>query len=181
MFTWWNVVPDSERQQWTLNPFASVGPLKFGMSPDAVSEALSDITRESQRNTFHRGPGETRSIATEGRYRKFGLDLYYRDERLAGIVVNALHGPQVRVAGVKLVGQVPSVLEQWMVDRAENRPDAELIWMAAGLPASESLGIIIGVQRAGDHLLTKPIFIPEEALVDGYSEWLPSKAWSRYY
>ncbi|MBO0803348.1 MAG: hypothetical protein J2P25_09800 [Nocardiopsaceae bacterium] len=181
MFTWWDVVPDGERQQWTLDPFTSVGPLDFDMSPHAVSKALSNFTGEPQRHQFLQRQGETRSIVTEGSYRKFGLYLYYRDERLAGIVVNALHGPQVLVEGVKLVGQVPSILEQWMVGRAENRPDTELIWMAAGMPASESLGLIIGVQRAGDHLITKPIFMPEEALVDGYSEWLPNKAWTRYW
>jgi hypothetical protein len=182
MFTWWDITPDSERQQWTLTPFTSIGPLNFGMSPDAVSAALGHIAGESQRHTYYQRPGETGKTIIEGAYQKFGLDLYYRDERLTGIVVNALHGPQILIENVALVGQVPSVLEQWMVDRAETiGSDTELIWMGAGMPASESLGIIIGVQRAGDNLLTKPIFMPEEALLDGYSEWLPSKAWSQYY
>lgn len=39
----WYVVPDSERKQWTLEPFASVGPLRFGMSPGEASAALGGV------------------------------------------------------------------------------------------------------------------------------------------
>lgn len=62
---------------------------------------------------------------------------------------------------VALVGQVPSALEQWMLDRAETRePYTELTYMSAGVPASESLGIVIDVQRVDDHLITRPVFVP---------------------
>ncbi|MCX5096643.1 hypothetical protein OOK36_49625 [Streptomyces sp. NBC_00365] len=50
MFKWWDVLPDNERQRWTLDPFVSVGPLSFGMSPGEVSQALSDVTAEPQRH-----------------------------------------------------------------------------------------------------------------------------------
>jgi hypothetical protein len=39
----WDILPDSEREQWTLEPFARVGPLRFGMSPDEASAALGGI------------------------------------------------------------------------------------------------------------------------------------------
>jgi hypothetical protein len=114
----------------------------------------------------------------EGIYRTFGLHLYYRDEALAGVVVDALRGPQVSVAGRALVGRVPSVLEQWLIDRAEARPpNTELVYMGAGVPASESLGVTINVQREGDRLLTRPMFYPAEAL-DDLSHWLPRDAWT---
>ncbi|MER7177956.1 hypothetical protein ABT404_00400 [Streptomyces hyaluromycini] len=179
MFTWWHVPADDERQQWTLDPFVSVGPLGFGMGPGEASEALSAVTGEAQRHRLRRRPNEAVAVVEEGEYREFGLTLYYREERLAGVVVDALRGPQVFVEGVALVGRVPSVLEQWMLDRAEARePNAELSYMDAGVPGSDSLGVVLDVQRAGDHLLTRPVFVPREAL-DDLSHFLPREAWSR--
>jgi hypothetical protein len=178
MFKWWDVLPDDERQQWTLDPFVSVGPLRFGMSPREVSEALSDVTAESQQHTLRRLATAAVATVEEGDYRKLGLKLYYREERLAGAVIDALRGPQVFTDGVALVGRLPSVLEQWMVDRAEARePYSELTYMNAGVPGSETLGVVIDVQRAGDHLLTRPVFIPPEAM-DDLGHFLPRQAWS---
>ncbi|MFF4314698.1 hypothetical protein [Streptomyces sp. NPDC001507] len=179
MFEWWHVLAEDERQGWTLDPFMSVGPLGFGMAPDEASEALSGVTGEAQRHTRSRRTNETAHVVAEGEYREFGLKLYYREERLAGVVVDALRGPQVFVEGVALVGQVPSVLEQWMLDRAEVRePYTELSYMDAGIPGSSSLGVVLDVQRAGDHLLTRPVFVPREAL-DDLTHFLPREAWSR--
>ncbi|WP_017587978.1 hypothetical protein [Nocardiopsis ganjiahuensis] len=179
MFNWWQVLADDERQQWTLDPFVSVGPLAFGMTPNEISEALSGVTSEDQRHRFRCPANETVDIIVEGVYQKFGLELYYQQERLAGVVVDALRGPQVFVEGEALVGRSPSALEQWMLDRAENRePYSELTYMSAGVPGSDSLGAILDVQRAGDHLLTRPVFVPREAL-DDLSHFLPRNAWSR--
>ncbi|MEU1696148.1 hypothetical protein [Streptomyces hirsutus] len=179
MFRWWNLLPDDERQQWTLDPFVSVGPLRFGTSPGEVSEALSGVTAESQRHTHHRhATGGVYTVA-DGEYREFGLKLYYRQELLAGVVVDALCGPQVFADGMALVGQAPSTLEQWMVDRADARESyAELSYMDAGVPGSDTLGVVIDVQRAGDHLLTRPVFVPAEAM-DDLPHFLPGKVWSR--
>ncbi|MFD5588966.1 hypothetical protein ACFWII_34885 [Streptomyces sp. NPDC127063] len=178
MFRWWDVLADDERRQWTLDPFVSVGPLGFGMSPSEVSEALSSVTGESQRHRLRRPGTETVGIVVEGEYREFGLKLYYREERLASVAVDALRGPQVRAEGVALVGRVPSVVEQWMIDRAESRePCAELSYMDVGVPGSESLGVVIDVQRAGDHLLTRPVFVPRQAM-DDLPHFLPREAWS---
>jgi hypothetical protein len=105
------------------------------------------------------------------------VHVYYRYERLAGVVIDALRGPQVSVAGMALVGKVPSALEQWLIDRAEERPsEAELSYMSGGVPGSDSLGVTINVQREGDRLLTRPVFYPAEAL-DDLSNWLPSDVW----
>lgn len=179
MFKWWDVLPDNERQRWTLDPFVSVGPLSFGMSPDDVSQALSDVTPEPQRHARGWSAAETVSRVGDGVYQEFGLKLYYRQERLAGVVVDALRGPQVFAEGMALVGRVPSVLEQWMIERAETRePCTELSYMDAGVPGSGTLGVVIDVQRAGDHLLTRPVFIPPEAM-DDLPHFPPASAWSR--
>jgi hypothetical protein len=117
MFRWSDVVPDDERQQWALDPFVSVGPLGFGMSPDEVSAALSRVTEESQSHRFHMARLETTPTVTQSEFRKFGLQLYCRQ------------------------------------------------------------GVVIDVQRAGDHLITKPVFVPRESM-DDLSHWLPREAWS---
>ncbi len=70
-----------------------------------------------------------------------------------------------------------------MVDRHRHadtgEPDAELVFFGAGVLGSESLGVVIDVQRAGDHLLTRPVFLPFEAVDYGFSDWLSRDAWSR--
>lgn len=39
----WDVLPDSERQQWTFDPFVRVGPLRFGMGSGETSAVLGGI------------------------------------------------------------------------------------------------------------------------------------------
>jgi hypothetical protein len=174
---WWHVLPDEERQQWTSDPYKAVGPLRFGMSPAEVADVMRGVTEETERQQKAARAGEAWRVV-EGTFQEFGLHLYYTDERLAGVVVDALCGPQVRADGMALVGRVPSVLEQWMLDRAKTRPpETELVHMSAGIPASESLGVTINVQREGDRLLTRPIFYPAEAC-DDLAHWLPREAWA---
>jgi hypothetical protein len=55
---WWKVLPDDERQQWTLDPFASVGLLRFDASPGEVSQALGTVTGDSQVDTHGRDVGQ---------------------------------------------------------------------------------------------------------------------------
>lgn len=110
-----------------------------------------------------------------------GLTFHYgREERLRGISVDALKGPQIYAEGVALVGRVPSDLEQWIVDRAGIRePFSELFYANLGQPGSRSLGVVIGVQRAGDRLLTRPVFLPAGAM-DAPVSFLPSEAWATH-
>jgi hypothetical protein len=175
---WWHVLPDDERQQWVLDPFVAVGPLRFGMSPAEVADAMSGATAESGQRTTSWPAGGGVSAVVEEVFREFGLHLYYKREHLAGVVVDALCGPQVFVDGVAVVGQVPSVVEQWLLDRADTLPPyTELEYMSAGVPGSLSLGVTVNVQREGDRLLTRPVFYPAEA-IDDLSHWLPREAWS---
>ncbi|MFI5763987.1 hypothetical protein ACIA8F_23990 [Streptomyces sp. NPDC051563] len=84
----------------------------------------------------------------EGRYGEFGLHVYYREERLAGIAVDALCGPQVSADGAALADRVPSVVERWILDRAESR-GPEVSYLSAGVPCSESPGQPIPGRSAG--------------------------------
>ncbi|MFF0413429.1 hypothetical protein ACFYUY_23705 [Kitasatospora sp. NPDC004745] len=173
---WWHVRAEDERQQWTQDPFVSVGPLRFGMSAAEVADTMSGVTQDGGDRRVT-GPEDT-WVVSQCRYREFGLELFYRERRLSAVVVDALRGPQVIADGMALVGRVPSELEQWMWERADSLPpETELAFMSAGVPCSESLGVTINVQRAGDRLLTRPIFYPAEALHD-LPHWLPQEAWA---
>ncbi|MGW3229487.1 hypothetical protein [Kitasatospora sp. NPDC001095] len=85
----WDVLPDGEREQWMLEPFESVGPLRFGMLIDEVSDILSRRTDDLQR---YSGPclAEDPYGLVTGRYRSFGFTLYYWDERLRGANVEGV-------------------------------------------------------------------------------------------
>ncbi len=176
----WDVLPDSGRRRWLLEPFESVGPLRFGMRPEEVTAALGGIARNPQHCT--------RAALSRGRYGTvkgecwgLGLMFYYGlEERLRGIAVDALKGPQVVADGTALVGRVPSELEQWIVGRSETRePFSELFYVNLGEPGSRSLGVVICVQRAGDRLLTRPVFLPADAM-DAPVSFLPPEAWTTH-
>ncbi|NUU23836.1 MAG: hypothetical protein HOV68_20390 [Streptomycetaceae bacterium] len=173
MFEWWEVLPDSERRQWALDPFVSVGPLRFGMSPDDVSKSLNGFTPVPQKFTV-----QDRDCRWRGEHRELGLVMYYgAEERLRGVVVDALRGPQVFADERPLVSRAPSELEQWLRDRAARRePYSELSYLAAGIPGSQTLGVVVSVQRAGDRLITRPVFLPTEAMED-VPHFLPAEVW----
>ncbi|MGE7434191.1 hypothetical protein [Kitasatospora sp. NPDC001175] len=167
----WDVLLDSDRQQWTLDPFVSVGPLRFGMSPGEASAALGGV------RAGMRQPHPRWDVACHT-HSEVGLKLYYAAERLCGVSVDARRGPQVVVDGAALVGQVPSELEQWLFERAESRePYTELFYLPGAEAGSLTLGVVLCVQRAGDRLLTRPVFLPADAMDDVYHQ-LPAEAWA---
>ncbi|MGW4891371.1 hypothetical protein ACWEQL_03755 [Kitasatospora sp. NPDC004240] len=170
----WDVLPDSERQQWAFDPFVSVGPLRFGMSSDEASAALGGVRATVRQHDSHW------NIACHT-YLRLGVKLYFvADESLCGVSVDALRGPQVLADGVALVGRVPSELEQWLFDRAESRETrTELFYLPGAEAGSLTLGVVLCVQRAGDRLVTRPVFLPAEAMEDVY-HYLPSDAWAMF-
>jgi hypothetical protein len=113
----------------------------------------------------------------QGMYAGVGM-LYYQDERLRGVSIDALRGPQVFADGVALVGKVPSELTKWLEDRAEVREIyTELFYLPSGDPGSLTLGVAMCVQRSGDRVVTRPVFLPADSLDDVYHQ-LPGEAWS---
>lgn len=168
----WDVLPDSERQQWTLNPFVNVGPLQFGMSADEASAALGGLRATEYRNAPRLG------IACHTHF-EAGLKLYFAaDKGLCGVAADALRGPQVLADGAALVARAPSELEQWLFDRADERePFTEAFYMPGGEAGSLTLGVVLCVQRSGDHLLTRPVLLSADVLDDAYHR-LPAEAWT---
>ncbi|MER8231049.1 hypothetical protein [Streptomyces sp. NPDC094049] len=170
----WDVLPDRERQQWTFDPFVSVGPLRFGMSSDAAASVLGGA-RATVRQHYSHG-----NIACHA-YPRMGLKLYFSaGESLCGISVDALRGPQVPADGEPLVGKVPSELEQWLFDRADSAETrTELFYLPGAEAGSLTLGVVLCVQRAGDRLLTRPVFLPADAMDDAF-HYLPGDAWAMF-
>ncbi|MFK0108662.1 hypothetical protein [Streptomyces sp. NPDC091217] len=167
----WDVLPDSERQQWTLDPFVSVGPLRFGITSDEASAALGGVPATERER-------DTRWDVACHTYSPLGLKLYFAAGCLRGVSLDARRGPQVHVDETALAGQVPSELEQWLFDRAESREAfTELFYLPAAQAGSLTLGVVFCVQRAGDHLLTRPVILAAEAMNDVY-HYLPKEAWA---
>ncbi|MFF4800211.1 hypothetical protein ACFY1U_17665 [Streptomyces sp. NPDC001351] len=172
----WDVKPDGERLRWALEPFVGIGPLRFGMDPTQVAAALGQETADYS-TTIPWGD----TVTCQERFTGVGLMAYYADEtRLAGATVDACLGPQVLVDGTALVGRAPSEMEQWLIDRAEARePYSELFYMPGADPGSQTLGLVMCAQRAGDVVLTRPVFLSSEWIDDVYHR-LPASEWATF-
>ncbi|MFJ5712766.1 hypothetical protein [Streptomyces sp. NPDC093105] len=84
-----------------LDPLVGLGPLRFGMSPPEVREALDGAV----------------PVVTQGRegderwqrYREEGVTAVYGPvPRLVAVAVDAMTGPMVRLGDVELIDRVPS-------------------------------------------------------------------------
>lgn len=155
----WDVLAETEREQWAYTPSLSVGPLRFGMSHDetagvmnAFAATFSALRREiddTQKAEFRRRGEPAYATAVTAYYGK--------SEGLYCVVADARYGPQVTLDGVRLVGSVPSQLEEQFLDYLLSRGIPPQ-YTPEGDPAADELGIIMRVQRAGDVVLSRPVF-----------------------
>ncbi|MFD5421658.1 hypothetical protein ACFWJT_26950 [Streptomyces sp. NPDC127069] len=165
----WEVKKDEDRGEWLYEPLVCVGRLEFGMPLAEASSLLSGLPPLP-------GRPDDWVMDTEDSFPELGVTLYGTDRgRLAAVAVDALRGPQVKAAGMPLVGQVPSVIEQWLGEYNERHGFEHRYSPDGGLVSAE-LGVFIRVQRAGDFLLTRPIFLAREWTGDMWdcmhlSEW----------
>ncbi|KOU57187.1 hypothetical protein ADK97_05290 [Streptomyces sp. H021] len=147
-----------------------------------MTHALSATTADVQSFRIATLP-DGREVRTIGQFRKLGLTLFYdREERLEGLTVDGLVGPQVLAEGVALTGRTPSEVEKWIVERAETQyadDEFELGYLGTGVPGSWSLGIVVNVQRRDDRLITRPVIFAEHVLDDAH-HILPQQAWVIY-
>ncbi|MEU4955484.1 hypothetical protein [Streptomyces lavendulae] len=153
------------------------------MTPDEAADVMRQCTTEVQLHTVATRASDGRQVRIIGDYLNFGLTLFCtRNERLEGLTVDALIGPQVWVEGVAQAGRVPSEVERWMVERAQSRfPDDEdeIEYLGIGVPGSGSLGVFVNVQRYVDRLVTRPVIFAEHVWDDA-QHILPQQAWSVY-
>jgi hypothetical protein len=163
----WEVKADAQRDHWDFVPFVSVGPLRFGMS---CGEALAVLAEPEEL------PDSASQLeASETSYRD--VTMYFANGRLYCVAIDALVGPQVTVDSTTLVGRVPSKVEQWILHYAE-RQHVELRYTHAGDPHLPDLGLIVRAQRAGDVVLSRPVFLDDRADVSW--DYVPTREWHSF-
>jgi hypothetical protein len=167
----WDVKQDDERDQWAFRPLLGVGPLRFGASHDEVVVALGG----AMANPTHGDPGQ--GTCVEAEFGDLGVTAYYAGGRLFCVAVDALVGPQVSLGGLKLVGRVPSEAETAVIEYAK-ACGAGIEYTHAADPGLPGLGLILRVQRAGDVVLTRPIFLDQPDAVSW--DYVPDHEWSRF-
>ncbi|MGW1538338.1 hypothetical protein [Streptomyces aureus] len=152
---------DSERAQWTLTPFERVGPLRFGMSLEAVAtemEAAAFVGKEAPMSRSGALVGQT-CFHPKGKLSPLhAVTAYTRQTgELAAVAVDALRGPQVTIDGMRLIGQVPSQLEDRFDEYTQAR-GPEFRISVGGEPNIGRTGLMVRAQRARDILLTRVFF-----------------------
>ena len=163
----WRIAQEEERAEWTFTPYVGVGPLHFGMTLEEIIRALAE--RPS-------GPLSRNGQLVYADFRDNGIRALFRGGRLGCVAVDALTGPQVRLDAVPLTGCAPSRVEAWLSHRA-TRPHG-LVYSVAADPVSTDLGLAIRPQRAGDIVLSRPLFL----LHDWLDLWhaLPAEEWNHW-
>lgn len=182
----WGVLDDAHRIQWSFAPFEGVGPLKFGMTHAEAKSTVDGVLR----TTVSQGVSgdevwaefdlEQRPAA--GSYGPAVTVYYDQSIGLAGIAVNALRGPQVTLDGMRLVGQVPSRLEDQFTDYLSTC-NMELDYSQCADPCSAQLGLVLRVQRAGDLVLSRPVMVAEswaDRCWDTTEGCIPRREWKTF-
>lgn len=145
-----------EREPWDQRPDVGVGPLRFGMSPIQVAQALAlaePLTRVG-------GPYGQEDYSN-------GVKAFYDEGMLACVALDAVIGPQVHLAGFPLAGSDSGQGQQFLLDHAAEHGNWILFTPDASLALTD-LGILLRDQQVGDARLTRPLFVKEEWLESEY-------------
>ncbi|MEU1690055.1 hypothetical protein ABZ590_00300, partial [Streptomyces hirsutus] len=166
----WRIARGEERAEWTFTPYIGVGPLHFGMTLEEITSALGE--RLTILSYSHHDEDHQLNFAD---FTASGIRVLFRGGRLGCVAVNALTGPQVRLDAAPLTGCAPSQVEEWLVHRTTRRPGS-LMYSPAADPVFTDLGLTIRSHRAGDVVLTRPLFLLHDWLDLWHS--LPSEEWN---
>ncbi|MFE6719135.1 hypothetical protein ACFVDU_16355 [Streptomyces albidoflavus] len=147
---------DVERECWELRPGAGVGPLRFGMSPAEVAQAL-------------RVPGPRERAGGPYAQENFpgGVKAFYDAGELACVALDAVAGPQVFLSGFPLAGGDPEQGQQFLLDHAAEHGNC-LLYTTDDSLALTDLGVLLRAQQVGAARLTRPLFVKEEWLESEY-------------
>ncbi|MFJ4342150.1 hypothetical protein [Streptomyces sp. NPDC088915] len=167
----WRIAREEERAEWTFTPYVGVGPLHFGMTSEQITRVLGEGPTLSSYS--HRG--EDHQQLDYADFTESGIRALFHEGRLGCVAADALTGPQVRLDAAPLTGCAPSRVEDWLVHRTAPRPGS-LTYSPAADPVFADLGLAIRSQRAGDAVLTRPLFL----LHDWLDLWhaLPADEWN---
>lgn len=90
------------------------------------------------------------------------LSTYYdQNAKLAAVAIDPLNGRQVSIGGLNLVGKVPSELEDQFMEFLDSMGLGAHVNQHGNL-SSRELGIVLRVQRVGDVVLSRPVFVCRE-------------------
>jgi hypothetical protein len=145
-----------ERERWELLPGAGTGPLRFGMSPAEVADALQ--VSEPQNRVG--GPYGQEDFAA-------GVKVFYDAGKLACIALDAVTGPQVLLAGFALAGREPEQAQQFLLDYAAEHGSCLLYTLDGSLSLTD-LGLLLRSQEVGGSRLSRPVLVTEEWLESEY-------------
>ncbi|MEU4064215.1 hypothetical protein AB0F25_17675 [Streptomyces wedmorensis] len=173
---------DSDRVQWHYTPFENVGPLRFGTSHEEAGAAMELQGFTGTVSSMHQRHGD---LVLQAVFREMSapayvraVTVYYRESGgLACVVVDALCGPLVSMDGMQLVGRVPSELTDEFHDYQEGRGMSPMI-SVEGDAASDELGIMVRAQRAGDILLSRPVFARFDGWAHTVHDCVPRDEWT---
>lgn len=84
--------------------------------------------------------------------------VYYDAGRLACVAISVLRGRQVTLDGLRLVGRVPYELEDAFAEYTSTNGH-DLRYSQHADPGSETLGVILRAQRAGEVVLSGPVLV----------------------
>jgi hypothetical protein len=159
----WGQAVEADRLQWAAVPLESVGPLKFGMSHEQVIQAVSG----SMISFALRRPGsvvsaEFRLPSARFSIRSYMLSAYYdKESLLSAVAVNARNGPQVTLDGMRLVGRVPSELDDEFLEYLGSFEESANYNQHGNL-SSDRLGLVLRAQRVDDVVLSRPVFVSSD-------------------
>jgi len=169
-----SIFDGQEHTKWSYEPFVKVGPLRFGMTHEEVASELGEplaacTYREGIAQNAYFGGIQPKVFA------------YYGDSgQLACVAIDARLGPQVDLNGLQLVGRVPSQIEDDFIDYAVAHGVHQVSMSQEGDPGADEFGIVLRAQRAGDMLLSRPVFVAREwsvSVCDIQTGFVPDAEW----
>lgn len=161
----WPVKTDQERSHWDWSPQKAVGPLRFGMTPQQVSDALGGEVPADRQGHFPywwwRSGAAGQWTLTDDRFEQTGVSAHYSYPEglpaLGAVTVHGRSGPQITYAGIQLIGATPSRLDAAMLQHIENH-DLGLLFTPSGSPIPPGLQMDINATRAGDTAISEVTF-----------------------
>ncbi len=145
-----------ERERWELLPGAGLGPLRLGMNPTEVADAIQ--ISEPQKRVG--GPYGQEDFAD-------GVKVFYDAGKVACIALDAVTGPQVFLAGFALAGRDPEQAHQFLLDYADEHGSCLLYTPDCSLSLTD-LGLLLRSQEVEDVRLSCPLLVMEEWLESEY-------------
>lgn len=170
---------EEERVKWDYIPFESVGPLRFGMTHDEVVAALEETPSIVVPYSGHTPSFESYKSRLAMFYETEVTTYYDGPGFLFCIAIDALHGPQVTLDGMQLVGRTPSAVAKEFFEYAFSH-DVQAFTSQQGDPGADELGLVMRAQRCGDILLTRPVFVARkwaERVADVEEGAVPQTEW----